>query len=228
MPVSDADTLDALLADARAGRKVDVARLAVLTEEDEGKLPAVIAAMSASKSEFSHSFKVGAKLDSADVRWITDYRDQLLAEGLTDIGPDARLKQSAQDLLLWASRVAQNLAGNGLSAFDLVQETAIGLTEALLTKWPNERYGRGVRLWCEYRALAALVREPDWIVYPASELAMVDSYLRAKRDFATEGVTDPSDEQLAGKMGVPEADASKAASLVAAQAKTGRPFLLPD
>ncbi len=224
MPTSKPDALAALRTAAKKTRTVDVAALEAATAEDEAPLAGFLAHMAAEGLAFSHSYKSG-KADAQDREYLVEFVAQLAEAGLEKVQePNGALKQDAQDLLPWVLGVANGFLGNGLPAFDLVQEASLGLSEAIAAKLPAKDFARGARLWCEYRILAALLREPDWVVYPAAELALVDAYLRAVRELARDGVGDPSDEQVAGKMGKPEADAAKARAMADAQAKTGKPF----
>ena len=214
--------------EARGGRAVDFAKLREAVGADEKGLAEVLTAMAASGATLAHGYATGKKPDADDAAWLADYRAQLADAGVTEAAPDGRLRQDAQDLLPWACGVATDFVGNDLSAFDLIQESALGLTEALAAGLPEKDFAAGVRLWCQYRALCALSVEPDWDVYPAAELQLVDAWLRAKRDLARQGAHDPDDDAMAAKMGRTPDEAAQAAALVAAQAAAGRPFQLPD
>lgn len=216
------------MADARAGRSVDFKKLSAALSDDETPLASILALMAASESSFHHTYKTGVTPDASDTEWLTEYRAQLLESGLSEQAPNTKLNQSVEDLLPWASHLAENFVGNGISAFDLVQETVVGLSEGIAAKIPASHFEKELSLWCQYRALKAIANEPDWIVYPAAELALVDAWLRAKHELAHQGNHHPSDAEIAQKMGRPESDAVQAAKLVAAQAKTGQSFQIND
>ena len=223
-----ADALAALWATAQKTRTIDFQSFLAVLADNESPLARLLAQMAAQDYTFVHHYQRG-KMNTDDRRFVEDFRAQLTESGITTFQePDGKLRQNAQDLLPWALEVALEFCGNKLSAFDLVQHAALGLTEGLAAKLPERDFARGIRLWCEYRICCALANEPDWEIYPAAELALVDAWLRAQNELLHEGVSHPTDEQCASKMGKSESEAAQARALVAAQAKTGRPFKLSD
>jgi RNA polymerase primary sigma factor len=142
--------------------------------------------------------ETGSKIDDLRTKWERIMRARSLYE-------ESKNELTTRNLRLVVN-IAKNYIGRGLSLLDLVQEGNIGLMKAV----DKFKYEKGFKFstyatwWIRQAMTRALIDQTKTIRVPVHMMEFYNRVTKASRELTQELGREPSDDELAEKLGVPK------------------------
>ncbi len=142
--------------------------------------------------------ETGIKIDDLMTKWERIMRARALYE-------ESKNELTTRNLRLVVN-IAKNYIGRGLSLLDLIQEGNIGLMKAV----DKFKYEKGFKFstyatwWIRQAMTRALIDQTKTIRVPVHMMEFYNRVTKASRELTQELGREPSDDELAEKLGVPK------------------------